>query len=338
MEHALLEMLINNGEDTKVDYKRTVQIKSKTDYEGRAEFIRDILSIANAHDEAPGYLIIGVDEDAANEDERIVDIKELGLDDADIHAFVDEYITAPIPFSFRHMEYRGKTIGVVEIPFSNNRFHFIAKDYKAENGKVLVPRGQCLIRRGTKKSPVTGYDSQRLKEYHVKQFTNTPQPDLQVRLVVGTEDDLLIHTILPEQIKNEYIIQERIGTFGNAYRTIRYPKFTAALQFAVYNEGATGADNISIIIFLPDGCSVYEKERNFLAPPHVPSIYNQTYASASDETIGMDVKYLTHNLGVYSDEVLITFPELGKTYEFAWIAHAGNMAKRSTGKLQVTVA
>jgi predicted HTH transcriptional regulator len=54
-----LEMLINHGEDTKVEYKRTYKLSEKA---VKAELIRDILAMVNAHEQSTGYILIGVDE------------------------------------------------------------------------------------------------------------------------------------------------------------------------------------------------------------------------------------------------------------------------------------
>ena len=54
-----LAMLISNGEETKLEYKKTLIWSEKA---LRAELVRDLLAMVNAHETGPGYLLIGVNE------------------------------------------------------------------------------------------------------------------------------------------------------------------------------------------------------------------------------------------------------------------------------------
>src|SRR5438309_20352 len=124
MDETTLEMLVNYGEETKLEYKREVTVMNKTDREARAEMVLDVLAMANAHDETTGHILIGVDDEESGP-ARLVDARGLNLDDARLHDFLDELIAPPVKFSFHYRETNGKAVGIIEIPFSDSRFHVV---------------------------------------------------------------------------------------------------------------------------------------------------------------------------------------------------------------------
>jgi predicted HTH transcriptional regulator len=111
-----------NVEDEALDFKRTLSIERKYD---QAELIKDVLAMANTVRTAgnPCYIIIGAKNGI------IYDIRDLKLDDASIQQIVNSRIAPVVKFSYYQLELESKTIGVIEIPKSVDKPHFVENDF-----------------------------------------------------------------------------------------------------------------------------------------------------------------------------------------------------------------
>ena len=338
MDDKKIEMLIQHGEDTKVDYKRTIAINSKSDRKGRAELVRDLIAIANAHEETTGYLLIGVNEQAAGTSDQLVDCQGLDLDDGLMHQIIDEFVDVPITFTFRYQEYKGVMIGIIEIPFSDNRFHVVKKDYTSSDNTQLLRTGESWIRRGARKTPLTGYDMVRLKESIITKATTIPQPLLSVSWGGENCTGADIKISLADSLVS-YNIQSSMNFAGfSGEETIDYPNYTISLAFYIENKGTTAADDIHITIQLPDSCLNYRHKIGTFDYIFSGGRPPTTDISAEPESRDIVIfrRKLNHDLGFETDTALVVFPSAG-IYDFPWTARAGNMIKPTKGSLKIMV-
>jgi hypothetical protein len=86
MDESELRSLIAEGEHEGIDFKRELHLRTKPD---KAEFVKDIISIANSAPNNSGYLIVGVDDDGT-----VVGTNR--LDEGQIRSTVDTYIQPSI--------------------------------------------------------------------------------------------------------------------------------------------------------------------------------------------------------------------------------------------------
>jgi hypothetical protein len=131
-----------NIEDDGLDFKRTLDIQRKHD---QAELIKDVLAMANTvrATENPSYIIIGAKDGIA------YDISGLRLDDASIQQILNTRIDHALTFSYYQLEIEpSTTIGVIEIPRSADKPHFVKDDF-TDNDKVLLHKGMCPVRQGS---------------------------------------------------------------------------------------------------------------------------------------------------------------------------------------------
>jgi len=240
-------MLINHGEDTKVEYKRALKFSEKA---VRAKMVWDLLAMVNAHEQGIGYILIGVDE----ENQDLYDAAPLGLDDGAIHSFVDEYADPPIPFSFFYRPYKGVTLGLIEVRSSAERFHMVRKDL-TEGAKYLLAQGEMWIRSGARRRRLTAWDMKRLKDDHAKQFAEQPQPDLVVTFDDGAMEIKQHLVELPDSRNN---LQDSLSFSREGLKGRMATIYVVEVGFEISNEGTLGAEKVHVTIDLPDGCENVE--------------------------------------------------------------------------------
>ena len=325
-----LEMLINHGEDTKVEYKRTFKFPEKA---VRAEMVRDLLAMVNAHEQGIGYILIGVDEVT----QALHDAAPLGLDDGKIHSFVDEFADPPIPFSFIYRPYKGVTLGIIEVRPSADRFHLVKKNFQ-DADKILLTKGETWIRRGTRKDRLSAWDMKRLKDDHAKLFTEQPQPNLVVTFAEGATEIKQNVVELPGSgnvlgsVDPSFLARR----FGSNY-TAR-SNYVVKVVFCISNEGTQGAEYVHVRIDLPDGCNTVEpcEDLNSLLSVKTASKSRwHQWSNTEDRSIKISGPGITHGLRHSSDGVYLRFGNPSVAYELKWTARANNMVKPTSGVLRV---
>ena len=121
MNHEELTRLIYSNEGPKMDFKR--RSWDLGSHEGKGEFIKDILAMANAPG-GTGYLIIGVCDEPSR---PLESIEGQGLSEERLQQIVKTYIEPPIEFAYGEMDLHGTRIGIVTIPPSKARPHWAKK-------------------------------------------------------------------------------------------------------------------------------------------------------------------------------------------------------------------
>lgn len=142
MDDKLLLSLIDQDENESLDFKRKLEL---TEASGKAEFIKDIIALANSSRRS-GYLIIGVED---NKEISGID----GLDEEQVQQIAYTYITPPVKLLCTKQLLPSQSsqyiIGVIEI-IPAKKPHKVARSIeKLNQNDVFVRRGSII----TKASP-----------------------------------------------------------------------------------------------------------------------------------------------------------------------------------------
>jgi len=141
----------NTKESNRLEFKRRVDLSTPG---AKAEFIRDVLALANSEGESPradGHLVIGF------HDGQRFDVAGEKYDGATFGEIIDSYtfpsVTA-VYDEFTHLQY-GR-IGAITIKANPQVLHVVRKKLHDENGKLLLSPGQCWGRKSDRKIELTG--------------------------------------------------------------------------------------------------------------------------------------------------------------------------------------
>lgn len=129
MNQETLLLIISHGENPNVDFKREVNLASS---EQKAEFIKDIIAIANSTQEN-GYMLVGV-----SNDKSLTGIPY--LEEERIQEIIQTYINPPLDVICEYSDVL--KIGFIEI-------HPTQKPYKVSRAIDKIERNQVFIRHGT---------------------------------------------------------------------------------------------------------------------------------------------------------------------------------------------
>lgn len=142
-ENTLIDELLNSlrykSEGADIDFKRTQYRFNAGNESDKAEMLKDILAIANAWRDGPGYILLGF-KDQRPHPAEVVGISET-IDDAKIQQFVHGKVKPKLTFSYEEHLYEGKTIGVIGIPKQRRAFYLAHAYGKLKSNVVYVRRG-----------------------------------------------------------------------------------------------------------------------------------------------------------------------------------------------------
>jgi predicted HTH transcriptional regulator len=142
----VMEVLRSTPEQAVFDWKRDFVVPT-TD-EARAEFLKDVVAIANAITTSDGFVFYGVDPHQAN---PVVGIGK-PYDDAALQQFVHGKVEPNPSFLYYQLHVENKIVGVLQVTPAPPRPFIIRVDV----GKLR--KGQILIRRGSSTDGVTLQD------------------------------------------------------------------------------------------------------------------------------------------------------------------------------------
>ena len=149
LAQRLAEIIRSGSEEWTYELKWDVDI-SRQNKEGQAEFIRDIMCLANADpgNAADRYLIMNATRAEVNPD-----AKSLEVDDATYQQLVRSWLQPEIRFTKVN---EGSELGNVAVIVIQNTYGFpyeVTKSMK-ENENILLEQGECLTRSGSSKRRV----------------------------------------------------------------------------------------------------------------------------------------------------------------------------------------
>lgn len=147
--HDLIEY---ENENTGLDFKATQYSKDE-----HAEFLRDVIAMANADRSTDSCIIIGV-KDVHGEARQFLGITEQFTDSAGLQQLVLQNIEPDLSVSYEPLEHNGVRLGVIRIqPDPYARPYLMKKDFGGRRGRPLR-KGEGLIRKGTHRDRLSQRD------------------------------------------------------------------------------------------------------------------------------------------------------------------------------------
>ncbi len=139
----------NEKESSRLEFKLRIEVGTPG---GKAEFIRDVLSLANSEGEAPrddGFLIIGF------KNGRIHD-KDEHYDGATFGQILDAYIFPALSYEYKAFEVEGARIGALVVRPSAEVVYVVNQKLLDTNRRILLSLGQSFGRKADRKIELNG--------------------------------------------------------------------------------------------------------------------------------------------------------------------------------------
>lgn len=199
------ELLEYGNESLNLDFKGAQYKKEKHE-----EFIKDIVSMANADTNDERYIIIGVKYTSEMEKElQGIDKKDF-IDDAVYQQIIRENVEPDINFEYLLYEYENKFFGVFRIENCTDKPYLMKKEYKR------LEKGDSWIRKGTHQPRMIRRDFDNIYEQKMALIGFNGPVD--IFFEENMLDDIIIHTagdiILPSE-QNAKSIRQAIAQKKN---------------------------------------------------------------------------------------------------------------------------
>ncbi len=143
-------------EYTGLDFKRIQYSKEIRGEETHEDFIKDIMSMANADIKEDRYIVIGVIYKNSNDRELLGINKDDFIDSAIYQELIRENIEPQIIFDYFKHEVDGVCFGIFKITQCNDQPYMMKKDFRN------LRKGECLIRKGDSQSRLIRADFDRI--------------------------------------------------------------------------------------------------------------------------------------------------------------------------------
>lgn len=140
----------NKRESRRLEFKLKIDLSTPG---AKAEFIRDVIALANSEGEDPpenGYLVIGF------KDGRFYESKNEHYDGATFGQLLDSNISPPLKYAYEQFSFSAGRIGVLIIKPESSTLYVVKKKLQDSNGRVLLTPGQCLGRKSDRKIDLDG--------------------------------------------------------------------------------------------------------------------------------------------------------------------------------------
>jgi hypothetical protein len=140
---------------------------------GKAEFIRDVIALANSESETPrekGHLIIGFKEGRFHD-------KNEHYEGATFGQILDSYIFPAVNYALKAFEVEGNNINVLVIEADTEVVYVVNKKLQDDSGRVLLSPGQSWGRKADRKIDLSGEQiHERLQEVARRQVEKATEP------------------------------------------------------------------------------------------------------------------------------------------------------------------
>ena len=154
MDTQLLQNLLDRQESDNLDFKsRQYKLESTKD---KANFIKDVVSMANTPRDEPAYIVLGVSE-AAGKATTVPGVFD-HHDQSELGRIISAVVTPTPRFTYQQILYEGKQLGIIEIAIQQPRPIMAIKDYGVLRKSVIY------IRRNTQNIEATGEEIARIYE------------------------------------------------------------------------------------------------------------------------------------------------------------------------------
>lgn len=216
MTNELLTALRYKSEGTDIDFKSAQYRFIGGSEDDKGEMLKDILAIANAWRDGPGYILLGFKDQRPHAAE-VVGISQ-SIDDAKVQQFVHGKVKPKLTFHYEEHFYEGKTIGVLSIPKQKRPFYLSHAYGKLKSNVVYVRRGSST-------------DEAEPPEIAAMALADAGRGDIRVDLSVLTPDN----DQLPDTFVRRYL------QFTEKFPDYERPRNTGPL--GLYIRPLVGGDN-----------------------------------------------------------------------------------------------
>lgn len=160
----------NKRENSRLEFKLKVDFSTPG---AKAEFIRDVIALANSEGESPrddGYLVVGFREGDFYE-------KPAHYEGATFGQILDSNISPTLRYTYDEFTVERRRIGVLTIRPDTNLLYVVKKQLQDENGHVLLSSGQSWGRKADRKTGLTGEEiHKRLRDIAKRQIEEATRP------------------------------------------------------------------------------------------------------------------------------------------------------------------
>lgn len=141
----------NVKENSRLEFKLRIDLTTPG---AKAEFIKDVIALANSEGEYPredAHLVIGFN------DGHIQDVRREGYDGARFGQILDSYVFPAIKPVYQEFEIKGANrVGVLVLKADADTLYVANKKIQDEKGRLLLSPGQCWGRRSDRKVELSG--------------------------------------------------------------------------------------------------------------------------------------------------------------------------------------
>lgn len=217
MIDELLTALRYKSEGTDIDFKSAQYRFIGGNEDDKAEMLKDILAMANAWRNGPGYILLGF-KDRRPHPAEVVGISA-SIDDAKVQQFVHGKVKPKLTFHYEEHLYEGKTVGLITIPTQKRAFYLTHAYGKLKSNVVYVRRGSST-------------DEAEPPEISAMALADAGRGDMRVDLSVLTLDN----SNLPDTFARRYL------KFTEAFPDYESPRQTRG-PFDIDISALVGHDN-----------------------------------------------------------------------------------------------
>lgn len=169
---SIFESLLNRNESDTVDFKManySFDGESEVRKRKRAQFVKDIISLANTPRNESAYIVLGVKSNVDGTKEH-VGVGELH-DDADLQSKLSEMCHPHPPFKYEPLNFQGKKFALIVIPNQNSIGPFLPTK---DQGDILR-RHAVYYRRNSQNAQADGSEQRRIYDWFKGQPVNLPE-------------------------------------------------------------------------------------------------------------------------------------------------------------------
>jgi len=152
-----IDQLVAEWETTSVDFKRELYLDTK---DQKAEFVRDVLGLANTQASGRRWLIIGFDDKTRAYHGR----PDSKISQNRIETILADYTAPVVEVRYREVGYRAGPVGMLEVIRDSKKLPYkVARELVGEK-KRIIAEGQVFVRHGSQNEEPTLAELQAIQE------------------------------------------------------------------------------------------------------------------------------------------------------------------------------
>lgn len=167
MNQDEFESLINKSEGTVLDFKSDMyDFQNDKDKKATANFVKDIISMANTVRTQSSYIVFGIRELEFGKLEFLGITRN--IDDSILQDKIKDKVFPRPKFSYRTIDYQGKCFGIIEIPIEKYELPITP----SINGLKGLEHGKLYYRHGSSNTEATTHEIIRINDWFKSLPTN----------------------------------------------------------------------------------------------------------------------------------------------------------------------